>query len=41
MPRGREAPAHFPLDPWGGFAVMCGYVGFALAGALMLSVRDA
>jgi hypothetical protein len=40
MRRGRDAPARFPLDPWADFAVMCGYVGFALAGVLMLFVRD-
>jgi hypothetical protein len=41
MPSGRDASARFPLDPWADFAVMCGYVGFALAGAMMLIVRDA
>jgi ABC-type transport system involved in multi-copper enzyme maturation permease subunit len=35
-------PQYFPLSPWGGFAVLCGYAAVALLGAyLVLRRRDA
>ena len=37
-----DAPAYFPLGPWAGFAVLCGYATVALAIAyLLLRRRDA
>ena len=36
------AQGNYPLPPWGGFAVLCGWVAVALAGAyVLLRRRDA
>jgi len=32
-------PAHFPLDPWPGFAVLCGYAAKGQALAMVLLRR--